>query len=131
MIRRTLKASALALAFGLAGLPSSHGADYKLLEIAPGETKDLYSEFNLQGRIHVRIASAPGAEPCADFWWIKWPLGDIKSLGRQCGSVSFEIPGWLDFSLSAKLRVGNARTPLKIVASESATVANSVVLSIP
>ncbi len=131
MIRRLLQASMLAFAFGVASPSPSRSEDYKLIEIGPGETKDLYFEVNLAGSIHVRIAAAPGAEPCADFWWIKWPLGTIKDLGRQCGSASFEIPGWLDFSLSAKLRVGNARTPLKIVASENATVANSVVLSIP
>lgn len=131
MIRRPLKVSILALVLSLASLSPSRGEDYKLIEIGPGETKDVYFEFNLKGRIHVRIAAAPDAEPCADFWWIKWPLGDIKDLGRQCGSASFDIPEWLDFSLSAKLRVGNARTPLKIVASENATVANSVRLSIP
>ena len=126
---KTSIAVMLAAILGFSG--TTEARDYEVIDIIPGQSKDVYFEINLKGRVYIRIVGPPGAEACATFWWIKWPLGNIKDLGRHCGSATFEIPGWLDLAVSSKLRVGSANSPLKIVASENASIANSVTVSLP
>lgn len=102
-------------------------ADYQIIDVQPGETVDVYFEINLSGQLILRIATQAGPG-CAELWWITWPLGSINSLGKKCGSVQLNIPGWFDLAMSAKLRAAGVDAPTKIVAASSEQVANFVTL---
>jgi hypothetical protein len=36
---------------------------------------------------------------------LKWPLGDIKSLGKKCGSARLALPGITDFAVAGKTSI--------------------------
>ena len=112
-----------ALACGVA-----QAADPQIIELKPNESADAYFSVNISGKVFVRIASKPGEEACAEFWWIKWPLGEVAQLGRHCNGASFEIPGLFGWppTISSKLRVGGAKNPVKLAVSATEQVANSV-----
>ncbi len=99
--------------------------EYQIIDLQPGVTRDVYFEINLSGQVTLRILTRSGAG-CAELWWITWPLGNIKSLGRRCGSVRLAIPSRLDFSVASKLRAIGVDVPTKIVAASNERVANSV-----
>jgi hypothetical protein len=106
---------------------AASAADYQLITLDPGQTVDVYFEINLSGSLTLRVETVSGPG-CADFWWIKWPLGNIKSLGKICGTRRIEIPGLSDFAISGKLRASGVARPTKIVAASNEHVANSVTL---
>jgi hypothetical protein len=105
---------------------SAAGADFQVISVESGHNTDVYFEINVSGKVYLAIYAPPGGDACANFWWIKFPLGSIKDLGRHCGTVSLEIPGLAELTLSAKLRVGTAKQPLKIIAAANEKVARSV-----
>ena len=112
---------------GCLGKPvSAQVNDLRIYTVQKGQSSDLYFEINLKGTVYVHVAAKPGESNCANFWWIKWPFGNIKSLGRHCGSAGFKIPGVFDFAASSKLRVGASDNEVKIAVSASESVANSV-----
>ena len=121
----------ISLFLGLSKIVPSpvYAADPQIETVQKGESKDLYFQINLSGKVFVNVGSPPGGSNCAEFWWIKWPLGNIKSLGRHCGATSFDIPGLLDFAISSKLRVGGTDNLVKIAISATESVANSVTFS--
>jgi hypothetical protein len=110
---------------------SARAAEYQVISVASGKNSDVYFEINLSGKVYLSIRSPPGTQPCGDFWWIKWPFGNIESLGHFCNSASFEIPGITSLAISAKLRVGGVSQPLKIVAGSTEQIAHSVSVSFP
>jgi hypothetical protein len=93
----------------------------KVFTLVPGASSDAYFEINVSGTVFVTIAAPPGQEPCAEFWWIKWPLGTVESLGRKCGNLRLETPGLSRFAMSAKLRAGGAKSVIKIAISANET----------
>jgi hypothetical protein len=115
----------------LTSTPFSIAADTQLISVNAGENRDVYFEINLSGKVSLAIYAPNGGEACADFWWIEWPLGNTESLGRQCTNATFDIPGLSKFAISAKLRVGGARQPLKVVAGANQEVAHSVTVGFP
>jgi hypothetical protein len=115
----------LFLVVGLHGTAAA--AEFQVIDLQPGQTVDVYFEINLSGQVALRIATKFGPG-CAEFWWIKWPLGNIKSLGKICGTARLTIPGWRDVALAGKLRATGVTAPTKIVAASSERVANSVAL---
>jgi hypothetical protein len=121
---RLLSLSMLALLFQ--ELPVQ-AAEYQVIDLQPGQTVDVYFDINLSGSVSLRIVTKSGLG-CAELWWIKWPLGDIKSLGRKCGSARIALPGITDFAIAGKLRAGGASVPMKIIAASNERVANSVTL---
>jgi hypothetical protein len=96
-----------------------------VVTVQPGATEDLYFQVNLKGAVYVRIGTQTGNEPCADFWWITWPLGSVESLGRHCGFATFTIPGWAKLAVSSKLRVGGTKTVTTIAVFDNSAVAYS------
>jgi hypothetical protein len=108
-------------------ITASHATDFQIIDINPGQTVDVYFQINLSGQVALRIATQYGPG-CAEFWWIKWPLGNIKSLGRKCGSARLTIPSWADLAFAGKLRATGVTQPTKIVAAANERVANSVTL---
>jgi hypothetical protein len=100
-------------------------ADYQIIEVNPGQTVDVYFEINLVGAVALRIATRSGPG-CAELWWIKWPLGNIESLGRRCGSMRLSIPGIANLAVAGKLRAGGVDERTKIIAAATEQVANSV-----
>lgn len=116
------------LAVALLVPPAIPAADYEIIELGPGETKDVYFQINLSGNVYLRIVAEPGGQACADLWWIKWPLGNIEKLGRHCHTANLKIPGWTSAAISSKLRAGGATHRLKIVASATEEVANKVTI---
>lgn len=105
--------------------------EFQIISISSGQTVDAYLEINASGTVFVSIRNSSQDQACADFWWITWPFGSVKNLGRQCGSADFEIPGISALALSAKLRVGGVIRSTKIVVADNATVARSVTVSFP
>ena len=128
---RTFPPSLLALLF-LIPIPVYAGAPTtQIISVETGKNTDVYFEINISGSVSLAIHAPPGGEACADFWWIKWPFGNIEDLGRHCGSINFDIPGWSHLALSAKLRVGSAKQPLKIVAAATEQTALSTAVHFP
>lgn len=111
----------------IAGLPSAsaNAADYQMIELNRGQTVDVYFDINLAGTVALRIATKSGPG-CADLWWIKWPFGNIESLGRRCGSFRLSIPGITRFAVAAKLRASGVQRATKIITAATEQVANSV-----
>jgi hypothetical protein len=72
-----------------------------------------------------------GGEARANFWWIKWPFRRIEDVGRRCNSAALAIPGIGSSAFAAKLRVGGAKQPLKIVAAAAEEVAHSATVHFP
>ena len=109
----------------------SQAADPEIIELKPAESADAYFSVNISGKVFVKIGAKPGEEACADFWWIKWPVGSVHQLGRHCNSASFEIPGLFGWppSVSSKLRVGGAKDVVKLAVSATEQVANSFTFS--
>lgn len=103
--------------------------DQQVTELRPGESVDAYFEINLSGQLFIYIVAEPGGEACADFWWIKWPLGRNEDVGRFCNEVTFKIPGWSSLAISSKLRAGGARNRIKIVVRANEEVANKLSIS--
>lgn len=99
--------------------------DPQIHVVNKGQSADLYFQINIKGTVFVKVAAKPGESNCADFWWIKWPLGTVESLGRHCGAASFKIPGLFDFAFSSKLRVGATANQVKIALSASESLVNS------
>ena len=130
MTRTSCWASLLFAALVLA-VPARAAENYQIIDVPTGAPRDVYFEINLSGKVYLHLVAENGAEACAEFWWIKWPVGNIKSLGRHCGNAEFETPGLLDFAFSAKLRVGGANTHPKIVASDDVQVANTITVTFP
>jgi len=105
--------------------------DVQIVDVPAGVSSDVYTEVNLSGKIYLKIISEPGEEPCGEFWWIKWPLGNIEHLGRGCGLVSFEIPGIYHGAVASKLRVRAIKSRIKIAVSSVESVASSVKVTFP
>jgi hypothetical protein len=106
-------------------------ADSQTISVQPGKNTDAYLEVNVSGTLYVSIRSIAGFS-CANFWWIKWPLGNIQDVGKQCGNTSFKIPGIFDgAAFAAKLRVGGAQQPLKVVVAANEQVAQTVSVTFP
>jgi len=103
--------------------PISYAQEQHVVEIGPGQSGDAYFEINLTGHVYVYLVGEPGGEACADFWWIKWPLGTTETLGRFCNEAKFEIPGWTSFAFSTKLRVGGTKNRVKVAVRENSEVA--------
>jgi len=112
-------------------IAGAQARDYQIIAVSAGDTADVYFEINLSGKVYLRIVAPPGAEACADLWWIKWPLGNIQDVGRRCGSLQLEVPGLTDIAISAKLRVRAGNSPLKIVAAATEAAGNSALVSFP
>lgn len=125
----TIRLSRRAVTAALMTVPfcPAHAADFQIVEVQPGQNVDVFFQINLYGRVFVRIETRNGIG-CADFWWILWPLGNVRQIGRQCGSADFEIPGLLDFSISSKLRAGGVSETTKIAIAANAQVAHSVTI---
>jgi hypothetical protein len=104
-------------------------SDAQVIYVPPGESVDVFFQINTSGRVYVKIAAPAGEAPCADFWWIEWPLGTVSQLGRHCNEAVFEIPGLLAASISAKLRAGGATSQLKIGISSDEQVARGITLT--
>jgi hypothetical protein len=121
---------ALTAATLLAVSGPADAADSQTISVEPGKNTDAYLEVNVSGTLYVAIHSA-GGQPCANFWWIKWPFGNIENVGRKCGNASFKIPGIFDLAVIAKLRVGGAEQPLKVVVAANEQVAQSVSVKFP
>ena len=76
----------------------AHAEDYKTLWVDPGKSVDVYWDINLSGRVY-SAADTGGSAACLDYWWIVWPLGQIKKLGRHCGRVTFDLPRTSDWGV--------------------------------
>jgi hypothetical protein len=131
LAREGLRTLGTAAFLVIAGVACGEPANTQTISVEPGKNTDVYFEINLAGKVFLVIYAPAGGEACADFWWIKWPLGNTQSLGRHCGSASFDIPGVFDLAISAKLRVGGARQPLKLVAAANEQVAHSATVNFP
>jgi hypothetical protein len=127
---RGLKGIAVALLFCLV-CATALARDYQIISVAAGDTADVYFEINLAGKVYLRIVAPPGSEPCANFWWIKWPFGNVEEVGRICGGTQIDVPGLTHFAISAKLRVRAGSNSLKVVAAANERVANSVSVPLP
>jgi hypothetical protein len=127
MYKRLSLVVVFAIAFETLLLQVSQAADYQVIDVQPGQTVDVYFEINLSGSVSLRVATKAGPG-CAEMWWIKWPLGDIQSLGKKCGSARIVLPGITDFAFAGKLRATGVKMPTKIVAAANERVANSVSL---
>lgn len=103
-------------------------ADSQIVDVPAHASKDLYFQFNLSGTVYVKIAAKLGGSPCAEFWWIKWPLGTIETLGMHCNFAAFEIPSLFGLSVSSKLRVGAAANPIRVGIADNEEVARSISL---
>jgi hypothetical protein len=125
MFRRLGLLSCLCILVGFLSVRPLHAADYQVIDVQPGQTVDVYFEINLSGAVSFRIVTRTGLG-CAELWWIKWPLGDIKSLGKKCGTGKLSIPGLTDFAVAGKLRATGVNVPTKIIAASNERVANSV-----
>ena len=113
---------------GLIGVICCAGATAappQVFTLNPGSATDAYFEVNVSGTVFVAISAPVGQEPCADFWWIKWPLGNVESLGRKCNFVRFDTPGLGSFAISAKLRAGGAKSTVKLAISANEAAARS------
>jgi hypothetical protein len=119
----------IAALIAMLGSISSQAADPQIETVQRGESRDLYFQINLSGKVFVNIGASAGGSNCAEFWWIKWPFGNIQSLGRHCGAASFDIPDLKDLAISSKLRVGGTTNQVKIAISASEAVANSATFS--
>jgi hypothetical protein len=126
-MRRVGLICTILITVGFLSTPNVRAADYQVIDVQPGQTVDVYFEINLSGTVSLRIATKTGLG-CAELWWIKWPLGDIKSLGRKCGSARLALPGITDFAVAGKLRATGVSVPTKIIAASNERVANSVSL---
>jgi hypothetical protein len=105
--------------------------DVQVIDIQPGEQSDIFFQVNTTGQVYLKIVSENG-DPCADFWWIKWPFGTVEQLGRKCGNVVFDIPGVSSASVSSKLRAGGIGTHIKIgVFSNESVFSKPISFSVP
>jgi hypothetical protein len=121
---RAWKAILLALLLGNSA--SNAGAnDDTTVWVDPSNSVDVYWNINLSGTVRV-VADVDGRPACIDYWWIQWPLGSIKSLGRHCGSASFALPGLSDLAIGGKLRAGGAEVRTRIKSSATEKVAHDV-----
>jgi hypothetical protein len=127
-LRTNSRIAFLDILFCLAISPGAvWAANYQVIEIYPGQDVDIYFEINLSGTVALRIETMSGPG-CAELWWIRWPLGNIASLGKRCGSFRLPIPGVTEFTLSAKLRAAGVDRRTKIIAAANERVANSATL---
>jgi hypothetical protein len=112
--------SAIAVVLAVAFSTRALSADCETRWIEPGFNVDVYWSINLSGRVYL-AADIDSQPACLDYWWIAWPFTQIKTLGRFCGRVTFDIPGLGDLAIGGKLRAGGAaaRTRLRGTASES------------
>lgn len=101
--------------------------DYRTVWVEVGESTDIYWELNLKGKLYL-YAEADGKAACLDYWWIVWPLSQIKKLGTHCGKAEFEIPGLRQLALGGKLRAGNATVRTKVIGTSSELVARTLPL---
>jgi hypothetical protein len=109
---------------------SKAGTAFQVIDVPEGKTVDTYFEINLSGYVSLSIRDKNGPA-CADLWWITWPLGWVKEIGRKCGNARLDIPGWRDLSLWSKLRARGAGQHTKIIVSENSEIANTITLSFP
>lgn len=96
--------------------------DYETVWVDPGENVDVYWEVNLSGTVFLS-ADANAQPACLNYWWITWPFGRNVDLGRHCGTVEFELPGWASFSVGGKLRAGGADARTRILGTADESVA--------
>lgn len=66
------------------------GEDAKSELLLAGQTKAIYWQINLKGRVFLDVR-AKGGEGCAYFFWRYWPFGQTLSLGEKCGRFSAEF----------------------------------------
>lgn len=104
---------------------SVRAADLRVIEVKPGHSEDAYFSINLKGKVFVQLAAENGAEACAEFWWIRWPLGTVEPLGRHCNMAAFSIPSFFSLTLSSKLRVGGVSNRVKLAISARESIAYS------
>lgn len=112
--------------FAIAALQSTAAhTQGQLVSLPPNSAGDVYFQVNMSGTVFVNVMDPEGAG-CAEFWWILWPFGNIKELGRHCGGASFEIPRLMSLSISSKLRAATGSRPVKIGVADKAEVAHSI-----
>lgn len=69
----------------------AQAGDVHIIDILPDQQADVFFQINTAGTVYLKIVAEKG-EPCAEFWWIKWPLGTVEQLGRNC---SPRLGDWL------------------------------------
>lgn len=117
---------AFSLLFGVSSVIPVQAESPLIFTLHPNETANTYFEVNLTGTVYLKIAAPPGQEPCADFWWIKWPLGNVEQLGRLCDTAQLEVPGLSRFAFAARLRAGGAKSVVKVGIAAQEAVAHSL-----
>lgn len=123
-VRQKLHWNAAVAAIGIALATTTNtrafATEFETYWVEPSSDVDAYWSINLSGRVFL-TADIGGEPACLEYWWITWPFGRVKNLGRYCGHVSFDIPGVSDLAVGGKLRVGGATglTRLRGTASEA------------
>ncbi|RWP68183.1 hypothetical protein [Mesorhizobium sp.] len=108
--------------------PSAKAEDFQTIWVEPGQSVNVYWNINLAGKVYLS-ADIGGNPACLDYWWIVWPFTQIKSLGRHCGRISFELPGMSDFAIGGKLRAGNADGKTRVLGTATESVAQTFPVS--
>jgi hypothetical protein len=76
----------------------------KEIQIPAGETRDVWWGINVSGHVAYSIRSRDGSNT-VKFWWIKWGVGSIESVGEKSNDGVLPIPiRWYFGIVSAKLR---------------------------
>ena len=106
------------------------GADVQIIDAPANQQVNVYTEFNVSGKLWIKIAAQTG-EPCANFWWIKWPFGAVQQLGKHCGAFVLDIPGVFAGTFGSRLRAGGNDNNLMIAISANESVAHTVTITFP
>lgn len=78
------------------------------ISIPAGEARDAWWGVNVQGKIYYSIRTRDESNT-VKFWWIKWGVGSIESIGERSNEGSLAIPiHWYLGIVSAKLRAYSA-----------------------
>jgi len=101
-----------------------YSEDLKTFLISPGENKTLFTNVNTSGKVYVRIVAEPGKEACLNFWWIKYPIGNVEQLGRYCNRAIFAVPSLRNGAFATKLRAGGARSDQAVGLSANEAIAH-------
>ncbi|RWE84206.1 MAG: hypothetical protein E5W28_02495 [Mesorhizobium sp.] len=108
--------------FQLSSILNAASADFTTLSLRWGETKDVYWEFNLKGKVYLRIVSAEGVG-CARLFWNTLPFDEQISFGKLCGDVSLEVPG--GWSVASVLWAYAIDSDIKILGTSDETLARN------
>jgi hypothetical protein len=126
-VKRLTKRGAICgmTAFGLifVGQIAQAADDHLIVDVPPNETVNTYLYVNLGGHVYLKILEK-GGPGCVDLWWILWPFGNIRELGRHCGDIDLELPGISSFSVAGRLRARGGPNPIKIGITDKVEIAN-------